>query len=214
MSTAAPAAPRHATILASRPLMGWRTIDLLVAAFLGVALGVVFWGWTNLVDTVGKAAFFAYAPASGLLLGGWLLAGVVGGLVVRRPGAALLVELVAALVEALLGSHWGITAVYSGLCQGLGAELAFALLRYRRYGVAAAMLAGALSVPFEMVYERLAWYQAWPLRDTLVYSGLSTLSGVVIAGLGGWALTKALAEAGALRAFPPGQEVAEGRLAR
>jgi energy-coupling factor transport system substrate-specific component len=38
-----------------------------------------------------------------------------------------------------------------------------------------------------------------------------TVSGAVIAGGVGWLLTKALAKAGALNAFPPGQEVRESR---
>jgi energy-coupling factor transport system substrate-specific component len=36
-------------------------------------------------------------------------------------------------------------------------------------------------------------------------------SGAVVAGLGGWALTRTLAGAGALNAFPPGQEAREHR---
>lgn len=204
------------TILATRPLMGWRTIDLLFAAFLGVALGVVFWGWSAVYSSLYGVVATAYPPVSGVLLGGWLLGGVVGGLVIRRPGAALFVELVAALVEALLGSHFGITAVYSGLLQGLGAELGFALAGYRRFGLPVAMLAGLLSVPLEMVYERFGFAEvrAWDVTQFLVYVGCCLASGLVVAGIAGWALTKALAGTGALRAFPPGQEVAEAGLRR
>lgn len=204
---------RSRTILATRPLGAWRTIDLIGAAFLGVALGVVFWGWTALNPWLSGLLGTAYPPIQGLLIGGWLLGGVVGGLVVRRPGAALFVELVAAVVEALLGSHFGIGAVYSGLLQGLGAELAFALLAYRRFGLGAAMLAGALSVPFEMVYERFSYWADWDMSYMLQYSLLCALSGAVIAGVGGYYLVRALATAGALRAFPAGQEAAEARLA-
>lgn len=214
ITTSARPTRRDGTILASRPLMGWRTIDLLTAAFLGVALGVVFWGWSALTPLATKPLEAAFPPLQGLMLGGWLLGGVVGGLVIRRPGAALFVELVAALVEALLGSHFGITAVYSGVLQGLGAELAFALLGYRRFGLPVAVLAGMTSVPLEMVYERLAWWGDWSVGYFLAYVGCCLVSGALVAGVGGWVLTRALAGAGALRAFPPGQEAAEGRLAR
>ena len=40
--------PRSRTgrsLTATRPLMGWRTVDILTIAFLGAALGVAFWGW-------------------------------------------------------------------------------------------------------------------------------------------------------------------------
>jgi hypothetical protein len=77
----------------------------------------------------------------GLFAGPWFLAGVVGGLVVRRPGAALFCEVVAALVSMLPGTEWGATVLVSGILQGLGAELAFALLGYSAFGAAAAALA-------------------------------------------------------------------------
>ena len=71
------------------------------------------------------------------------MAGVVGGLVIRRPGAALLCEVVAALVSMLPGTKWGFTTLVSGVLQGLGAEIAFLLhvrlhafgqLHHGRYG--------------------------------------------------------------------------------
>jgi energy-coupling factor transport system substrate-specific component len=40
------------------------------------------------------------------------------------------------------------------------------------------------------------------------------VSGGLIAGLGGWALVRALGKAGALNAFPPGQEVREDHASR
>jgi ABC-type cobalt transport system, permease component len=53
-------------------------------------------------------------------VGIWLLGGVLGGLIIRKPGAALAVELLAALVSAAVGNQWGITTLYSGLAQGIG----------------------------------------------------------------------------------------------
>ena len=44
-TTKKPAASRAGTVLATRPLMGWRTVDLLTIAFLGVAFGVAYWGY-------------------------------------------------------------------------------------------------------------------------------------------------------------------------
>ena len=89
------------------------------------------------------------------------MAGVVGGLVVRRPGAALLCEVVAALVSMLPGTKWGASTLVAGVLQGLGAELAFAVLGYAVFGLGAAMLAGALSAPFEVVYESATYYPDW-----------------------------------------------------
>jgi energy-coupling factor transport system substrate-specific component len=220
--------PRSSTrrsILATRPLMGWRTVDIITIAFLGAALGVAFWGWGIFYNGPVTALKIGYAPLMGLFVGPWFLAGVVGGLVVRRPGAALFCEVVAALVSMLPGTEWGATVLVSGILQGLGAELAFAVLGYSAFGAAAAAAAGVLSAPLEWAFEVVkfpsswsdvpvlsvladggGWYAEWVLVDKLVYLGTMAVSGAVVAGLVGWLLVRALARAGALSAFPAGQE--------
>ena len=149
--------------------------------------------------------------AVGLLGGPWLIAGVVGGLVVRRPGAAIYSELVAAAVEALIGNHWGWTTLISGALQGLGVEVALAIFLFRRFSWPVAALGGALAALFEFLYE---WNQYW--ADTtasfkLGYVLFFMLSGAVVAGIGGWALVRALAATGAIDALPAGQEAARSQ---
>ena len=228
--TTATQAPARRSITATRPLMGWRTVDILTVTFLGAALGIAFWGWGIVYNGPVTALKIRYAPLMGLFSGPWFLAGVVGGLVVRRPGAALLCEVVAALVSMLPGTEWGATVLVSGILQGLGAELAFALFRYRRFGLGVAMLAGALSAPLEWVFETFSvpaawadvpvlsalaggggWYAEWLPRDKVAYLVALVVSGAVLAGLVGWLLVRALARAGALSAFPAGQERQESR---
>lgn len=208
-TTKSPARTRGGTVLATRPLMGWRTIDLLTVAFLGVAFGVAYWGYGLIYNGPISALGLAFQPLFGLFVGFWFIAGVVGGLVVRRPGAALACELIAATVSALFGNQWGVTTIVSGLAQGIGAELAFALFAYASFGPFVAVLAGALSAPLEWVYEIVAYFPDWSWTWKLAYLPLMVTSGIVIAGLGGWLLTRALASAGALNPFPPGQEVLE-----
>lgn len=213
-STAAPraAAGRGRTVLATRPLTGWRTVDLLTVTFLGAAFGIAYWGYGVLYNGPISALGFGLRPLFGLFVGVWFLAGVVGGLVVRRPGAALLCEVVAALVSMLPGTEWGVTTLVAGVLQGLGAELVLALLAYRSFGLVTAVLAGAASAPLEWVYEVFfTYFVDWSMEWKLVYLGTMTISGAVIAGLGGWAVTRALAKGGALGAFPPGQEERERR---
>ena len=201
---------RRITIPASRPLLRYRTIDLVIPAMVGVAFGVVFMGWD--VVYVAPYAAIGAVPLLGILGGPWLLAGVVGGLLVRRPGAALLTELIAAAVEAIPGTQWGWTTLISGTLQGLGVELALALFLWRRFGPGVAVLAGALAAAFEVVvYEWHAWYPDWTWAWKLGYLGLFALSGAVVAGLGGWFIVRVLAKTGAIRAMPAGQEMLERR---
>ena len=207
---AKPSRKARATILATRPLMRWRGVDLITAAMLAVAFGVMFWGFDTLVYPFLSVATTGFPPLGELMLGIWLLPAVVGGLVIRRPGAAVFTELVAANVELFLGNKWGAAVLLSGVLQGLGVELALALFRHRRFGVVVAMLAGVLSAVFEIVfYEWQSYVAEYSSAWKAIYLGCGMVSGAVIAGAGGWLLVRALARAGALNAFPPGQEARE-----
>ncbi len=184
----------------------WRVVDIVVAAVLGVATGIIFVGW-NFVGGAGYELFNAATPGlGGLATGIWLLGGILGGLVIRKPGAAIAVELLAALVSAAVGNQWGITTLYSGLAQGIGAELVFLAFAYRRWGVVPAALAGAGAAVLEWVLEFAMGNVAKSAGFNIIYLLTMIVSGVVLAGLLGWALTKALAASGALSRFEAGRE--------
>jgi energy-coupling factor transport system substrate-specific component len=184
--------------------MSWRTVDIVVTAAIAVAFGVVFWAW-NALWAAATPAFLALPPAQNILYGTWLAAGVVAGLVVQKPGAALFAELVAASVSLILGSQWGLDAALSGLFQGAGAELAFALFRYRRWDVVAALLAAALAAVGAWIHDTPLYYAELPLTDQLVIGVFMLISAIVIAGVGSWWLTRALAQTGVLAQFPSGR---------
>ncbi len=189
----------------------WRTIDIVTAPILGVALGLVYWGWDQLNNVITLVAAFAFPPLGGILGGGWLIAAVVGGMIIRRPGAALLVELVAAFIEMALGNQWGFSTMISGLIQGAGAELIFAVFAYRRFGMPPAMLAGTLAAVLESLYEWFSYYPDWHLGFKIIYLVLFAVSGALLAGLCGWLLVRGLAATGVLDAFGPGRERHERR---
>lgn len=199
--------PSRAGVPAAGRPARWRTVDLVTAAMLAVAFGVVFWGFDTFVYPAVSAATAAFPPLAELALGVWLLPAVVGGLIIRRPGAALLTELVAANVELLLGNQWGVNVLISGLLQGLGVEVVLAIVLWRRFGPLVAMAGGAVSAAFEIVLFEWWTYvpqYSWPAK--LVYLAAGLVSGAVVAGLLGRVLVSALARTGALAAFPPGQE--------
>lgn len=211
--TTTPARARTTVVARGGP-NAWRGIDLVTLAVLGVAFGVAFWAWDmTLYPLVGAALVFP--PAQSLTLGVWLLPAVAGGLLVRRPGAALFCEMIAAIVEMMLGNQWGAAVLLSGLLQGLGAELGFALARWRRFGLGVALLAGALSAVLPIcLYEWWVVMAEYDWTWRLLALGFAVASGVVVAGAGGWALVRGLAATGAVDAFPPGQERLRADLAR
>ena len=83
------------------------------------------------------------------------------------------------------------------------------LLRHRAtfFGLlGTALLAGAASGLACGINDRILWYPGADVPFTAVYITSTTISGAVIAGLGGWLLMKALASTGALSRFASGRE--------
>lgn len=195
--TNAPAAPRSRS---------WRVVDIVIAAVLAVVCGVIFWIWSNAVSPATQTATIGYPPLSGLIGGGWLLAGVLGGLVIRKPGAAIFCEMVAAVVEALLGTHYNAGVLLSGAVQGIGAELGFLIFAYRKFTLPVALLSGMLSGLAMTVSEVIMYYPLWSFDHKLVYVVCGTISGVVIAGLLSWLLVRALVRTGVLDSVAAGRD--------
>ncbi|MFT0762075.1 ECF transporter S component [Scrofimicrobium sp. R131] len=189
---------------------GWRVVDLVTAAVLGVATGIIFIIWNQ----IGYLAFTSLdvftAGLGGLVNGIWYLGGPLGGLIIRKPGAALFVEVVAATVSMALGSQWAIETLFSGIAQGLGAELIFALFLYRRFGAGVAALSGLGAATGAMILELFVGSTpniAYAPIRLFTYWTTSSLSGIVLAGLLAWVLTRALAQTGVLDRFASGREL-------
>ena len=91
-----------------------------------------------------------------------------------------------------------VSAELAHYVQGLGAEVVLAVLLYRRWGLLAGLAAGAGAGVVVGVLDAFVYYPTFSAGYKAVYVALAVLSGVVVAGLGGWALTRALGRAGAL----------------
>ena len=184
---------------------GWRVVDIVVAAVLAVAFGAVFQAW----NVLWEATAWAFAPLRGAVYGVWMIPAVLVPMVVRRPGAALFGEGVAAAASALFGAPWGLLTLVYGLVQGGAAELVFAFVGYRRWGLGAGLFAGAAAGLGGALLDLAFYYPDWPADWQLVYSLIVVASSALIAGLGGWLLVRALARTGVLAPFPAGQEQTE-----
>jgi energy-coupling factor transport system permease protein len=187
---------------------GWRVVDIVVAAVLAVAFGAVFQVW-NLVWSAAGPAFVAFPPLQGFMYGVWMLPAVLVPLVVRRPGAALFAETVAAAASALFGAPWGLLTIVYGLVQGGAAELVFAFGLYRRWGLVVSLLAGGAAGAAGALLDLVLYYPAWAAGWQATYAALVIPSAALIAGLGAWLLQRALAATGVLAAFPSGRDLRE-----
>lgn len=186
------------------PRKSWRVVDIVVVAVLAAVCAVVFWAWANLLYPVATTAAVAYPPATGVIGGGWLIAGTLGALIIRKPGAAIFCELLAAVLEGFLGTHFGWTVIISGLIQGAAVEIVFLLTRYRKFGLAVATAGGALAGLFMGVSESIMYNFEWALDQRVVYTALTTLSGALIAGVLMWLVMRALQKTGVLNGLASG----------
>src|SRR4029078_5306764 len=178
----------------------WRTVDIVLGAALAVAFGAVFPSW-NLLWTAVSPAFVGLPPLQGFMYGVWMLPAVLVPLVIRRPGAALLGEAVAAVASALFGAPWGLLTIVYGLIQGGAAELVFAMFLYRRWGLTVSLLAGAAAGAAAALLDLVVYYPSWAPGFQVLYAALVIPSAALVAGLGGWLLVRALSRTGVLSAF-------------
>ncbi len=206
MSTSMSTSP--VTTTRSRPAR-WRVVDIVVASVIGVASGLVFLAWNVLYRGPSELLSPLLPGLQGLLDGPWLFAGVLGALIIRKPGAAVYTELLAAAVSALtlVGNTWGaVLTLEAGLVQGLGAELVFLAFFYRRWNLPAAILAGVGAALAGGINNLILWYAGADVTFVVVYLISTMLSGAVIAGALSWLLARGLAATGALDRFASGRD--------
>jgi energy-coupling factor transport system substrate-specific component len=187
----------------------WTTRELVVAAVLAVAVGVIFWGWGLLYSSVFTLIPFPFSYAT---VGLWMVGGLLVPYVIRKPGAALLGELVAAFVSMALGNQWGILTMASGLVQGAGAELVFAGFRWKRFDRAAVFGAAALAGVFSILLDTFvySYYRTYTWGNIGLAAVLIVISSVVLGGLLSQLLGEALAKTGVLS----GLSISQGKVKR
>jgi len=196
-TTASPAGAPAGFVIDTR----WRTRDIVVAAVLGVAFGVVFWAW--------GFAWAGLAPLNGVLpvlqdlfYAVWLVPAVLAPLIIRKPGAALFAEMVAAGLSALLGSQWGVDTLLSGFVQGAAAELVFAFTLYRVWSLPLLGVAAVASAAAAWIHDWVLYYPEVAIEIQVARGIAMAISAVVIVALGSQALVRSLRRAGVLEGFP------------
>jgi energy-coupling factor transport system substrate-specific component len=174
----------------------WRTRDIVVAAVIGVAFGVAFWAF----GAVWRAVEFV-GPAQNILYGAWLMPALVAPLIIRKPGAALFAELVAAGLSALLGSSWGVDTLLSGFVQGAAAELVFAFTLYRLWSFPVLAAAGLASAAAAYIHDVVVWYAGYASDVLIVIAITMAISGLILLPAASILLVRALRRAGVLEGF-------------
>lgn len=188
----------------------WRPADIAVGAALGVACGVVFWGFNFAYSSL-SPLFGAVLPGlASLLHAVWYFSGTLAVLVIRKPGAAIFVNLVGGAAEMLMGNQFSIGFVFiSAMLQGLFSEIPFALTRYRRFSLPMSIMSGTLTALEYGFYLLLLRYQGVSLLSPrgIIHMSCEIIGGVAIAGVMSWYLYMAIARTGALDRLASGRAV-------
>ena len=120
-------------------IKSYKTREWIIIASLAAVMGVFLY----FMDTMWSVFSNLLGPTfMALTFGIYALSALLPGYLLRKPGAALLGSVFAAVINILVGSPFGIHIIVAGSLQGLGAEVAFGITRYKKYGIGNFMLAG------------------------------------------------------------------------
>jgi energy-coupling factor transport system substrate-specific component len=174
----------------------WTLRETLIIAVLGAVFGVLYLGWVQ-VWLVLQAVF---GPVTmDVVMGFWFIVSIIAAAIIRKPGVALASEVMAAVVQVLLGSPAGLLLLLTGLVQGAGAEAVFAVTRWRQYSLSVLMAAGMSAAVFSFIYTWIRFDYGSLAPGLLVgMFALRLASGALLGGLLGHYIVKALYRTGVL----------------
>ncbi|WP_215145975.1 ECF transporter S component [Exiguobacterium qingdaonense] len=180
-------------------LKSWKLKEVVLVSVLSVVFAVVYLLFVHIGNLwAGLIGPIAYEWIFGI----WFIVSIIAAYIIRKPGAAFISEVMAATIEMLIGNAIGPRIILVGIVQGLGAEAVFAMTGYRRYELWVLMLAGFGSAVTSFVYTYfMSGFAMLEPGYVATMFGLRTVSGMVIAGIGGKLLSDLLLKTGALRGY-------------
>lgn len=113
-------------------IKSYKTRDWIMLAVVAAVIGVFF----TFMDSMYSMLSNLLGPTfMALTFGVYALSALLPLYLIRKPGAALIGSLFAAVINILTGSPYGIHIIVAGLLQGLGAEVGFGITKYEKYGI-------------------------------------------------------------------------------
>ncbi len=193
----------------------WKLKDVIMVAIIGVVFAAVymavFYGGLAISTALTPAGLSAFGFE--LIYGVWFMASTLAAYIIRKPGVALVAEILASAIELLMGNSGGLTVVLTGLIQGLGAEIVFAAFRYKKWNYVSMSLAGMLSAVFIFCYE-LYYLSYHLLAPGMLIAQLAVrfVSAIVFSGIICKLAGDGLAKTGVVKSYAIGAAVHTGKI--
>ena len=198
-----------------KEMKAWQLKDIIMMAILGVVFAAVYMA----VFQGGLAISTALTPFGlanfgfEIIYGVWFMAATLAAYIIRKPGVALITEMLASAIELLMGNSGGLTVVLTGFIQGLGAEAVFAAFRYKKWDTVSMILAGMASALLIFCYE-LYYLNYITLSPALLIGQLAVrfISAALFSGIICRLAGDALAKTGVVRNYAIGASADIGRI--
>lgn len=188
----------------------WKLKDVIMMAVLGVVFAAVYMAvfYGGMAISTALTPFGLSAFGFELIYGVWFMAATLAAYIIRKPGVALITEILASAIELLMGNSGGLTVVLTGLIQGLGAELIFMAFRYKKWNLASLSLAGIASATLIFCYE-LYYLNYYLLAPLMLIGQLAVrfVSAVVFSGIIVKLVGDGLAKSGVVKGYAIGSAV-------
>lgn len=190
-------------------ILSYSLRDIIFITMLCVVFGVVYLAAVWLISPL--TAVFAPQGVSllgtELIFGIWFMAATIAPYIIQKPGVAIVAEVLASLVEVLLGNMYGPMVIVAGIIQGAGAEIVFALFRYKRWDWCTMILAsvGCAITGFLWSFVRSGYLQINP-RLLVMYFVVRVASSIVFAGVLCKLMADELAKTGLLKSYALGRQ--------
>ena len=187
---------------------GWKLQEVIFVAMLCVVFGVVYLAATYL--STGLVAVFSPMGIGPMgyevVFGVWFMVSTLAPYIIQRPGVAIVSEIIAAVIEVLLGNMFGPMVIVTGIVQGVGAEAAFAIGRYKSYTMRDMLLASVLCCVVSFLWSFIrSGYLAFSVPVLVLFFVVRLVSSVVFAGLLSKAIGDGLAKTGLIKGYALGR---------
>ncbi|HBU11474.1 MAG TPA: hypothetical protein DEB31_01690 [Clostridiales bacterium] len=187
----------------------WQLKDIIMVAVLGLVFAVVY--LAILYAGVGVTAAltpFGLAPFGyEIFYGIWFMGATLAGFIIQKPGVAVVTEFLAAFLEFCMGNMGGPLVLISGLVQGAGSEVGFALFRYRKYNMASMCVSGLMAAVFSFAWGFVQnAYAAITPGMLAAMLAVRVASALLFAGVISKLAGQGLAKTGVLKSYALGQQ--------